>query len=438
MKVPLHWRIVIAIVLGATLGLLVHDLVTVPSGSTAEPASPELKWFADNVAATAGQLWLRALKMLAIPIIFAALVVGIAELDTKRLGRIGKKTLLYVVVTSTIAVGIGLLAVNGIRPGDSDSQALRDLAKQKQAELVKAGKDVKPPTQSGAQMVQSIVPDNPVKAGADGDMIGILVFGLFIGIGSALVRNAATQRFVEMMQGLLDISMRLIAWLVTLAPYAVLALVFTSMASLGIDILGNIALFVVTVVGALAAQMFIVYPAMLVLIAKRSPIAFFKASRQAISTAFATASSNATLPTSLEVAEKNLLLPRGIARFVLTAGSTMNQHGTALFEGVTVLFLAQLFKIDLALGQQLAIMFICILGGVGTAGIPAGSLPVIAMILAMFGIPVEGLALVIGVDRLLDMCRTTLNVTGDLAVATCVAAGEKDDLDDPADQANPA
>jgi dicarboxylate/amino acid:cation (Na+ or H+) symporter, DAACS family len=160
--------------------------------------------------------------------------------------------------------------------------------------------------------------------------------------------------------------------------------------------------------------------------AKKSPIAFFRESRLAIVTAFSTASSNATLPTALKVAEENLKLPKHVARFVLTAGATMNQNGTALFEGVTVLFLAQLFGVELALGQQAGVMLICVLAGIGTAGVPAGSLPVIAMILARYGIPPEGLGLILGVDRFLDMCRTTLNVTGDLAAAVVVSAGEKE------------
>ncbi len=419
---PVHLRILIAIVLGATLGLLAHEL----SGDAAESVT----WLNNNIMTTVGQLWLRALKMLAIPLIFAALVVGIAELDPKRLGRIGVKTLLYVVVTSTIAVGIGLLFVNVFQPGDYDGEALRALAHQ----LADGKVPVAAPEQSGAAMVIAIIPDNPVKAAADGDMIGILVFALFMGVGATLVRSPGTARFVEVMQGVYDISMKLVTWLVKLAPYAVFALVFTTMARLGTDILVNIVLYVAVVVGALATHMFVVYPLLLTFVAKRNPVEFFRATRLAMTTAFATASSNATLPTTLAVAENNLKLPRGIARFVLTAGSTMNQHGTALFEGVTVLFLAQLFDVDLSAGQQISIMFICILGGIGTAGIPAGSLPVVAMILAMFGIPAEGLALVLGVDRFLDMCRTTLNVTGDLAVATCVAHDEEHDLhlDEPA------
>jgi DAACS family dicarboxylate/amino acid:cation (Na+ or H+) symporter len=171
--------------------------------------------------------------------------------------------------------------------------------------------------------------------------------------------------------------------------------------------------------------MFGTYSVLLRVVARRSPWQFFRAIRLAIAPAFATSSSSATLPTTLRVADDELLLPRHVSRFVLTAGASMNQNGTALFEGVTVLFLAQVFGIDLTLAQSGAVMMICILGGIGTAGIPGASLPVIAMMMAMYGVPAEGLALIVGVDRFLDMCRTTVNVAGDLVVAVCVAPGEE-------------
>jgi DAACS family dicarboxylate/amino acid:cation (Na+ or H+) symporter len=177
---------------------------------------------------------------------------------------------------------------------------------------------------------------------------------------------------------------------------------------------------------ALAIQMFGVFPALLALIARKSPIAFFRETQEASVMAFSTASSNATLPTSLKVADVNLKLPSRVARFVLTIGATANQNGTAMFEGVTVIFLAQFFGVELTMWQQVMVMLVCILGGIGTAGVPAGSLPVVALILAMVGIRPEAIALVLGVDRFLDMCRTTLNVIGDLVAAQVISAAEPD------------
>ena len=194
-------------------------------------------------------------------------------------------------------------------------------------------------------------------------------------------------------------------------------------------------------VGAMAIHMFVVYPLVIWILGGRSPIAFFKGVREPMVVAFSTASSNASLPVSLKAAEQELKLPRKIARFVLTVGATANQNGTALFEGVTVLFLAQFFGIDLTITQQIIVMLVCILGGIGTAGVPAGSLPVVAMILGMVKVPPEGIGLILGVDRFLDMCRTTLNVTGDLVLATVVSRGEEDepiDADDVVPVAPPA
>jgi DAACS family dicarboxylate/amino acid:cation (Na+ or H+) symporter len=201
---------------------------------------------------------------------------------------------------------------------------------------------------------------------------------------------------------------------------------FNLAALFGWDLLARLASYVGVVVLALGIHMIIVYSLAVKYLGGMSPVRFFKGSEEAIVMAFSTASSNATLPTALRVAETKLMLPRRVSRFVLTIGATANQNGTALFEGVTVLFLAQFFGVELNLGQQVVVMLVCILGGIGTAGVPAGSLPVVALILGMVGVPPEGIGLILGVDRFLDMCRTTLNVTGDLAAAVVVSKGETD------------
>jgi DAACS family dicarboxylate/amino acid:cation (Na+ or H+) symporter len=255
-------------------------------------------------------------------------------------------------------------------------------------------------------------------------MLAVMVFALFLGVGLALTRTAAARRLEEALEGLYDVVMRLLHMVIAVAPLGVACLLFTLTARLGGEVLRQLGAYVLVVVTALAIQQFVVYPLSVAWLGRMSPWAFFRAVRDAMLTAFSTASSNATLPTSLMVAEENLKLPSHVSRFVLTVGSTANQNGTALFEGVTVLFLAQFYGVDLSLSQQLTVVFICILGGIGTAGVPAGSLPVVAMILGLVGIPPEGLGMILGVDRLLDMCRTTLNVTGDLAAAVVVARGE--------------
>jgi DAACS family dicarboxylate/amino acid:cation (Na+ or H+) symporter len=202
---------------------------------------------------------------------------------------------------------------------------------------------------------------------------------------------------------------------------------FNLAALFGWDLLIRLSAYVGVVLLALAIQMFLVYPALLVTLGRKNPLEFFRETQEASLMAFSTASSNATLPTSLRVADTRLGLPQRVSRFVLTVGATANQNGTAMFEGVTVLFLAQFFGIDLTIWQQLMVMLVCILGGIGTAGVPAGSLPVVALILAMVGIDPQAIALVLGVDRFLDMCRTTLNVVGDLVAAQVISAGEPTD-----------
>ncbi|WNG45601.1 dicarboxylate/amino acid:cation symporter [Archangium minus] len=407
-----HQKMLLGIVIGTVAGIAANRLAG---------GSPWLDWVVTNITSLVGQIFLRLLLMLVVPLLFSALVTGVCELDLKQLGRLGLRTMGYTVVVSSIAVLIGLLLVNTLQPGVGLSEEARALA-MKGTSSVKAAPS--PSDTSVPSLIASMIPTNPLKAAADGDMIALIVFSLIFGLGLALTDNPAVRRLRETIQGLHDVMMRLIDGVLRLAPIGVGALLFSMMARLGMGVLMQVASYVGVVLLALGLHMFGVYSLSVRFLGGRNPLAFFRDCRLAIVTAFSTASSSATLPTALKVAEENLKLPRNVSRFVLTAGSAMNQNGTALFEGVTVLFLAQVFGVQLSLPDQAIVMFICVLAGIGTAGVPAGSIPVIAMILGMFKIPPEGLALVLGVDRFLDMCRTTLNVTGDLAAAVYVSRGE--------------
>jgi DAACS family dicarboxylate/amino acid:cation (Na+ or H+) symporter len=406
-----HQKMLLGIVIGTVAGLAANNLAG---------GAPWLDWVVTNVTGLLGQLFLRLLLMLVVPLLFSALVMGICELDLKQLGRLGLRTIGYTVVVSTIAVLIGLVLVNTLTPGVGLSEEARALAMKGTA--VKAAPT--PSDTSVAALLANMVPSNPLKAAADGDMIALIVFSLIFGTGLTLTGTTGARQLRETIQGLYDVMMKLIDGVLKLAPFGVAALLFTMTARLGIGILMQVAAYVGVVLLALGLHMFVVYSLSVRFLGGRNPLGFFRDCRLAMVTAFSTASSSATLPTALKVAEENLKLPRHVARFVLTAGSAMNQNGTALFEGVTVLFLAQVFGVELRLADQAIVMFICVLAGIGTAGVPAGSIPVIAMILGLFKIPPEGLALVLGVDRFLDMCRTTLNVTGDLAAAVYVSRGE--------------
>ncbi|NLW96604.1 MAG: dicarboxylate/amino acid:cation symporter, partial [Xanthomonadaceae bacterium] len=276
-------------------------------------------------------------------------------------------------------------------------------------------------------MLLSIVPQNVVGAASNNaNILALMFFALMFGIGLVLTRSPQTEVLKRGIEGLFEISMTLIGLVIRLAPYAVFCFMFNLAVLFGWDLLIKLGKFVLVVVGALAIHMLVTYSLALKLVGGWSPKAFFKGVQEAMLMAFSTASSNATLPTALKVADEELKLPKKVSRFVLTIGATANQNGTALFEGVTVIFLAQFFNVDLTLGQQFMVMLVCILGGIGTAGVPSGSLPVVALICAMVGVPPEGIGLVLGVNHFLDMCRTTVNVTGDLGIAALVSAGETD------------
>ena len=413
MRNSLPARMLIGLLAGLVLGVLAH---------LAWGGSPGLERFVKLVTEPGGKIFLRLLFMLVIPLILSALALGVAGLgDLRSLGRIGLKTFAYTVVVSLIAVLIGVATINLIRPGEGLSDTLR-------AKLSSQASAAPPPAPSagasGSDFLVGLVPNNVVKAMTDGDMLAIMVFALFLGIGLAMTRTEAARRLEEMLQGLYDVVMWLLNMVLQVAPFGVACLLFTLTARLGLEVLWQLGAYVFAVVLALAVHQFVVYSASVAWLGGMDPRKFFAAVRPAMLTAFSTASSNATLPTSILVAEQNLGLPRHVSRFVLTLGSTANQNGTALFEGMTVLFLAQFYGVHLELGQQVMVVFICVLGGIGTAGVPAGSIPVVMMILGMVGIPAEGIGMILGVDRFLDMCRTTLNVTGDLAAAVVVARGE--------------
>jgi DAACS family dicarboxylate/amino acid:cation (Na+ or H+) symporter len=398
------------LVLGAALGVAAHLL--------GDPAWVET--LVARVTEPLGKIFLRLLFMLVIPLLLTALPLGVAGLgDLRSLGRIGLKTFAYTAVVSAIAVLLGVGLVNLFEPGTGLSPELE--------ERLAAVKPATPPTAppAGTELLIRLVPDNVVRAMTEGDMLALMVFAIFLGVGLAAVRTEPARRLEEALQGLYDVVMWLLDRVIRLAPIGIFCLVFSLTARLGYEVLGQLAAYVGVVLGALAIHCFGVYSLSVAWLGGMSPLHFFRSVRSAMITAFSTASSNATLPTALLVAERELHLPTHVSRFVLTLGSTANQNGTALFEGVTVLFLAQFYGVDLSVAQQILVVAICVLGGIGTAGVPAGSIPVIVMILGLVGIPPEGIGMILGVDRFLDMCRTTVNVTGDLAAAVVVSRGEE-------------
>jgi len=423
--IALHTKILIGLLIGVVAGVAVNKMF---GGD-----HPRVVWVIDNFTQPVGQLFLRLLLMIVVLLVFSSLVVGVAGIgDIRKLGRVGLKSFGYCLVISAISVAIGITLANTIRPGERIDPATSAALQQRFASA--ATKTVDDATKSTGtapsplmQVVETIVPKNPfyaVGGKEDPNMLHLMFVALVIGIAITLLPVTVTAPVLRVLEGVYEITAKIIEMIMKFAPYAVACLLFTTTARFGLDLLQALAWFVLTVLLGLSIHMFGVYSLSIWFLSRISPLEFFRRIKTVILTAFSTSSSNATLPTALRVSERNLGVPQEINSFVLTVGATANQNGTALYEGVTVLFLAQLAGVDLSLGQQLMVVYLAILGGIGTAGVPSGSIPFIVGVLVTIGINPALIAIIIGVDRLLDMCRTTLNVTGDLTAATFVARSE--------------
>lgn len=449
---PLHTKIVIGLLAGIALGLVAHYLALCEKGIVLNPdkdGNPST--FFDTLRSDSdknglrgwldltvywvkpvGDIFLRLMQMVVVPLVLAALSLAVVEIgDVRKLGRMGLKTLGFTAILSSAAVLIGVGLVNGFKPGNSLEPAERDrlvaeykkVADEKTADAKKA-KPIR-------DTLVNLLPENPLQemSGAiDGSskgngMLAVMVFSLILGI-AITSRPDETRTLVGVLEGLYAVAMSVIGFAMRLAPIGAGCLVFALSATLGFSILKTLLWFVLTALLGLALQLFVVYSAVIVAFARRSPWSFFRDVSDAMLVAFGTSSSSATLPTAIEVAQDKLKLPPRVSNFVLTVGATGNQNGTALYEGVVILFLAQVMGIPLTATQQFQVVLMAILAGVGTAGIPGGSLPLIIVVMESVGIPGAAIGIILGVDRILDMCRTVVNVTGDLAIATCVAGSE--------------
>jgi DAACS family dicarboxylate/amino acid:cation (Na+ or H+) symporter len=423
-RVPLHTKILIGLVAGAAVGGTLNSILGAKN--------PQLVFFADHITNPIGTLWLRLLLLLVVPLVFSSLVTGVAGLgDLRRVGRIGVKSLVYTLIISAISVLIGLTLANTIKPGkrispEVGAQLAERFSTDAQGRVKSAIGGAHETDAPLLKAVKTIVPTNIFySVGRETpDMLGLMFFAVFLGACLTMVDTEVAAPLLRVLDGIFAATLVGIDVVMRLAPYAVFCLIFTMTAQFGFELLRTLGWFVLTVLLGLALHMFGVYSLSVWLLSRINPIEFFRRIKTVMITAFSTSSSNATLPTALRVSEENLGVPRDINSFVLTVGATANQNGTALYEGVTVLFLAQLAGVDLSLGQQLMVVYLAILGGVGTAGVPSGSIPFIIVLLAQIGVNPALIGIILGVDRILDMCRTTLNVTGDITIATYVARSE--------------
>lgn len=451
---PLHTKILIGLIVGITLGLVCNYLGSIEKGKVqdlngngqvegyevyiSDTDSNGIVGWLDTVvywAKPVGDVFLRLMFMVVVPMVFAALTLAVVEIgDVRRLGRMGLKTLGFTAILSTAAVLIGVGLVNGFKPGHSlqpeQRQRLLDQYSGDAAKNMDKAKQAKPVR----DVLVNLLPENPLQemvGAVDGSskgngMLAVMVFSLICGIAITSCPEE-TKTFVAWLEGLYAIAMAVISFAMKLAPVGAGCLVFALAAQLGIGILQTLFWFVMTALLGLALQLFVVYSILVLIFARRSPLAFFRDVSEAMLVAFGTSSSSATLPTAMEVAQDELKLPKRVSNFVLTVGATGNQNGTALYEGVVVLFLAQVMGVELSASQQFTVVLMAVLAGVGTAGVPGGSLPLIVVVMQSVGVPGAAIGIILGVDRILDMCRTVVNVTGDLAIAACVAHSEPDD-----------
>jgi DAACS family dicarboxylate/amino acid:cation (Na+ or H+) symporter len=412
----LHTKILLGLALGAASGIAVNML------------APDAAWVAAvnrYVTGPIGQIFLRLLFMVVIPLVFATLSLGVAGLgDLKNLGRVGAKTLAYFLFSTTLAAALGLFLVNVVAPGEglapetvTELQAL--YAGQAEERLAASGA-----ADFGIDTFVNIVPRNPVASAANMEMLPVIFFSIVFGIALAMIPAARAAPMLRVLEALAEAVTKIIEIAMRLAPYGVFALIFVVTSTFGWGLLRQLALYVTVVLVGLAIHGAVTLSVLIRTLAGLNPLRFWSKIREVVITAFSTSSSNATLPTTLLVAERTLRVPPRIGGFVLPLGATMNMNGTALFEGVTVLFVAQVFGIELSLPTQAIVVVLSILTAVGAAGVPGGSIPLLMVMATSVGVPGEGIAIILGVDRILDMSRTVLNVAGDLTAACVVARSE--------------
>jgi dicarboxylate/amino acid:cation (Na+ or H+) symporter, DAACS family len=426
-SLPLHTKIFIGLFAGLTLGLFCNIFFK---------ENENIEWIVRNIAYPAGQIFLRMIFMIVIPLIFTAIVLGVADFrDIRKVGRIGIKTLGFTVLITAVSVIIGLTAVNIIQPGTGISAEDRNslITSLTNSEPVTGVVKHAEESKSFVDIIVDLIPRNPfvdIVNAFDpnykgGGLLALMFFSLIFGIAMAAANQEKIGGLTSMLQGLYEVIMKIIDFAMKLAPYGVAGLIFATASQLGLQIISILFLYVAVVIGGLLFHFLVTYGVIIKYGLKRNPAAFFKDISDVIITAFSTSSSNATLPTSIRTSVEKLKLDKDISNFVLTIGSTANQNGTALYEGITVLFLAQFYGIDLSFVQQLIVVFLSILAGIGTAGVPGGSLPLVVGVLQTIGIPAEGIGIILGVDRVLDMSRTVVNVTGDIVLAGWIDKTEK-------------
>ena len=412
-KLQLHTKILLGLLFGVILGVLADRL--------------GYSGFVGSYVKPLGSVFIRLISMVVVPLVFASLLVGTASLNNvRKLGRIGSKTLAYYLCTTAIAVTIGLALANTIKPGvglgDQARTKLMETGREQADE--KVGMTVERPTIT--DVLLNIVPTNPIRAFVEGRMLQIIFFALLTGICLTLIRPERSAPVVRFFEGVNDVMIWMVHIIMRIAPYGVLALIAAVVADFGAGILVLLLKYSLVVIAGLILHMVIVYSSAMRIFSKQGIGAFFRGIRPAQLIAFSSGSSSATLPVTMECTEKNLGVSGRICSFALPLGATINMDGTALYQGVSTVFLAQAYGMDLSMGEQLTIVLTAVLASIGTAGTPGAGIITLAIVLKSIGMDLEGIAIIMGAERILDMCRSVVNVTGDASCAVIVAASEGD------------
>ena len=425
-KIDLHWQIMIAIVLAAISGWAINQAIAAGIPDPSFLGISIISFF-DYI----GTLFLNALKMIIVPLIFSSITVGVAGIGSgDNLGKLGGRTLVYYNTTTTAAILIGLVLINVIGPGYVNGEPAGAMLA-----LDGAGSEIANLAQGRgpgdiAIVFQSMIPPNIFKAAADGQILGVIFFAFLFGYFMSRLNQELAQPMIKFWKGVFNIVMLMTEWIMKFAPIGVYGLVAGVVAETGFEAVGPLAVFAITIIAALVIHTAIILPVFLKFIGGISPYKMFPAMAPAMLTAFSTASSSATLPVTMECVEENVGVSNKISSFVLPLGATVNMNGTALYECAAAMFLAQAYGLDLTFGVQFSIVFIALLTSVGVAGVPSASLVAIAIILGAVGLPMEAIGVLLVFDRVLDMARTSVNIFGDACCATIVARlnGEKTNL----------
>ncbi len=404
-KVKLHTKIFIGLILGIIVGLVF--------GEKAQLIEP------------VGTIFLRLITMIVVPLVFVSLMLGTASLgDIKKLGRIGFKAFFYFTVTTAIAISIGLILANFIQPGEGLSEDVKTQLYQGYESKAEVGLQTLEEKPSLIDILVDTVPMNPVKALVEGNMLQVIFLAIIFGIALTLITKDKAKGVISFFEGVNEAIIQIVHMAMRLAPYGVLALIAAVIGQYGVDILFTLLKYSLVVIGGLFLYTFSVNSLAISVLGRTNPFFFFKATKEAMIIAFSTSSSNATLPVAMECAE-HIGVSREYSSFVIPLGATINMDGTALYQGVAAVFIAQIYGIPLGLTAQLTIVLMAVLSSVGAAGVPSAGIITLAMVLKQIGVPLEGIALILGVDRFLDMCRTTTNIIGDMTASVVIQQSEE-------------